>query len=63
MVRVRRSATCFGLLLLRQQCPRGLDVGSGSIVLQKSICTGDKKFCGLQARLSCKHVRGLIASR
>jgi len=35
----------------------------GRIVLQKSFCTGDQKFCGLQARLSCKDVRDLIASR
>jgi hypothetical protein len=27
------------------------------ILLQKSFCTGDQKFCGLQARLSCKDVR------
>jgi len=33
---------------------------SGVIVLQKSFCTGDQKFCGLQARLS---LRDLIASR
>ena len=33
------------------------------IVLQKSFCTGDQKFYGLQARLSCKDVRDLIASR
>jgi len=33
------------------------------IVLQKSFCTGDQKFCGLQARPSCKDVRDLIASR
>src|SRR5271170_2183020 len=31
---------------------------SPSIVLQKSFCTDDQKFCGLQARLSCKDVRG-----
>jgi hypothetical protein len=31
------------------------------IVLQKSFYTGDQKFCGLQARLSCKDVRDLIA--
>jgi hypothetical protein len=31
--------------------------------LQKSFCTGDQKFCGLEARLSCKDVRDLIASR
>jgi hypothetical protein len=37
--------------------------GLASIVLQKSFCTGDQKFCGLQARLSCKDVRDLIASR
>jgi hypothetical protein len=36
---------------------------STSILLQKSFCTGDEKFCGLQARLSCKDVRDLIASR
>ena len=36
---------------------------SGGIVLQKSFCTGDQKFCGLQARLSCKDVRDLVASR
>jgi hypothetical protein len=33
------------------------------IVLQKSFCTGDQKFCGPQARLSCKHVRDRNASR
>ena len=33
------------------------------IVLQKSFFTGAQKFCGLQARPSCKDVRGLIASR
>jgi len=33
------------------------------IVLQKSFCTGDQKFCGLQARLSRKDVRDLITSR
>jgi hypothetical protein len=33
------------------------------IVLQKSFCTGDRKFCGLQVRLSCRDVRDLIASR
>jgi hypothetical protein len=37
--------------------------GLPPIVLQKSFCTGDQKFCGLQARLSCKDVRDLIASR
>ena len=31
---------------------------SDAIVLQKSFCTGDEKFCGPQARLSCKDVRG-----
>jgi tetratricopeptide (TPR) repeat protein len=35
----------------------GLNIAVGS-VLQKSFCTGDQKFCGLQARLSCKNVRG-----
>jgi hypothetical protein len=34
---------------------------SPSIVLQKSFCTGDQKFCGLQVRLSCKDVRDLMA--
>jgi hypothetical protein len=33
------------------------------ILLQKSFCTGNQKFCGLQARLSCKDVRDLIVSR
>jgi len=37
--------------------------GLPSIVLQNSFCTGDQKFCGLQARLSYKDVRDLIASR
>jgi hypothetical protein len=45
----------------------GLDIreasGVPSIVLQKSFCSGDQKFCGLKARLSCKDVRDLIASR
>ena len=36
---------------------------SSLIVLQNLFCTGDQKFCGLQARLSCKDVRDLIASR
>jgi hypothetical protein len=35
----------------------------GPILLQKSFCTGDQKFCGLQVRLSCKDVRDPIASR
>ena len=35
----------------------------GGIVLQKSFCTDDQKFCGLLARFSCKDVRGPIASR
>jgi len=35
----------------------------GPIVLQKSFCTDDQKFCGLQARFSCKDVRAPIASR
>ncbi len=39
------------------------NVGNRGILLQKSFCTGDQKFCGLQARLSCKDVRDLIASR
>jgi hypothetical protein len=39
------------------------DVGNGGIVLQNSFCTGDQRFCGLQARLSYKDVRDLIASR
>src|SRR5262245_46513327 len=33
------------------------------ILLQKSFCTGDRKFCGPWTRLSCKDVRDLIASR
>ena len=32
--------------------------GVGGIVLQKSFYTGNQKFCGVQARLSCKDVRG-----
>jgi hypothetical protein len=40
-----------------------LHVGFGPIVLQKSFCTDDRKFCELQARLSCEDVRDLIASR
>ena len=39
------------------------DVCFVPILLQKSFCTGNQKFCGLQARLSCKDVRDLIASR
>src|SRR5262245_23783256 len=31
------------------------------ILLQKSFCTGDQKFSGLQTRLSCKDVGDLIA--
>jgi hypothetical protein len=37
--------------------------GYWQIVLQNSFCTGVQKFCGLQARLSCKDARDLIASR
>src|SRR5262245_44916358 len=33
------------------------------ILLQKSFCTGDRKFCGPWTRLSCKDVRDLIALR
>jgi hypothetical protein len=33
------------------------------IVLQKSFCTDDQKFCGLQARFSCKDVSGPVAPR
>ena len=40
----------------RAQC------SDGPILLQKSFCTDDQKFCGLQARLSFKDVRDLIAS-
>jgi hypothetical protein len=32
-------------------------------VLQKSFCTDDQKFRGLQARLSCKDVKDLIVLR
>ena len=35
----------------------------GPILLQKSFCPGDQKFCGLQVRFSCKDVRDLIALR
>jgi hypothetical protein len=31
---------------------------SPPIVLQRSFCTDGQKFCGLQARFSCKDVRG-----
>ena len=40
-----------------------LNVAYWQIVLQKSFCTDDQKFCGLQARLSRIDVRDLIASR
>jgi putative ABC transport system substrate-binding protein len=33
------------------------------IVLQKSFCTGDQNFCGLQAQISGKDVRDLVALR
>ena len=33
------------------------------ILLQKSFCTGGRKFCGLPVRLSCKNAGGLIPSR
>jgi hypothetical protein len=42
---------------------RGPHVPFVPILLQKSFCTGDQKFRGLQARLSCKDARDLIASR
>ena len=34
-----------------------------AVSVAKSSCTDDQKFCGLQARLSCKDVRGHILSR
>ena len=42
---------------------RARNVRFWQIVLQKSFCTDDQKFCELQARISCKDVRDLIASR
>ena len=39
------------------------EVRFGSIVLQKSFCTGGQNFRELQARFSCKDLRDLIASR
>jgi len=38
-------------------------VGYVPILLQKSFCTGDQKFCGSQARFSCKNVGDLIVAR
>ena len=35
----------------------------GRLCCKSRFCTDDQKFCGLQARLSCKDVRDLIASR
>jgi hypothetical protein len=52
------------MALPKNDTPRYLDsVAMGGIVLQKSFCTDDQKFCGLQARFSCKDVRAPIASR
>ena len=42
---------------------KGRDGSYWQIVLQKSFCTDDQKFCGLQACISCKDVSDLIASR
>src|SRR5215813_5413865 len=44
-------------------CSAAAYVRFGPILLQKSFCAGDQKFCGLRERLSCKDVRDLIASR
>jgi hypothetical protein len=35
----------------------------GPILLQKSFCTGGRKFCGPPMRFSSKDVGGLISSR
>ena len=47
----------------RLNCCVAAKCRDGPILLQKSFCNGDQKFCGLQARLSCKDVGDLIASR
>ena len=52
-----------GLFRPEPHCERWRRVCFWPILLQKSFCTGDQKFCGLQVRLSCKDVRDLIASR
>jgi hypothetical protein len=44
------------------QAESACNVGKWPIVLQKSFCTGDQKFWGPLARLSCKDVRDLIAA-
>ena len=51
-------------LLVPQLLPRRFTRRNDAMLrlLQKSFCTGDQKFCGLQARLSCKDVRDLTAS-
>ena len=61
-----KAANALGMRcrqVLANEVIAGFDVAFWQIVLQKSFCTGDQKFCGLQARLSCKDVRDLIASR
>src|ERR1700681_3437665 len=47
---------------LRQRYATFAVFAAGGIVLQNSFCTDSQKFCGLQARFSCKDVRGRIAS-
>ena len=47
---------------LRQMLRRKRMSAFRVIVLQKSFCTGDQQFCGLQVRLSCKDVGDLITS-
>ena len=52
---------CFVMLPTSAMMPAGsmsqANVRLWPILLQKSFCTGDQKFCGLQARLWCKDVR------
>jgi hypothetical protein len=62
-VQHRQQIKAVGDVVLKPTLNHGVAVSAiGVIVLQKSLCTGDQKFSGPQARFSCKDVRGLIAS-
>ncbi len=56
------SVSRLGTHLRRREFISLLGSAATAIVLQNSFWTSDQKFCGPLARLSCKDVRGLIAS-
>jgi hypothetical protein len=67
-LRSRRAAAVIRALGSRSVCAPVHDLELicfrfQRLLLQKSFCTGGRKFCGLPVRLSCKDAGGLIPSR